>query len=77
MFILYSPQDQCVQQGVTPCQHFNSLTILPYPQVKQQAAEKEVPVYQPNNTSRLQRLNKLQYCANKQYGNPTLLKSFC
>lgn len=35
------PQHQCVRQGVTPCQHSNSLTILPYPQVKQQAAEKK------------------------------------
>lgn len=28
------PQHQCVQ-GVTPCQHSKSLTILCYPQVKQ------------------------------------------
>lgn len=69
------PQHQCVQQGVTPCQHSNSLTILLYPQVKQQAAKKLkklkkkkklVPVYQPNNTSRLQHLNKPQHCVNKQ-----------
>ena len=56
--------------GVTPCQHSNSLAILHYLQVKQQAVKKEdkkqVPVYQPNNTSRQRRLNKPQHCVNKQ-----------
>lgn len=35
------PQHHLVQQRVTPCQHSNLLTILPYPQVKHEVVRKK------------------------------------